>query len=69
MLPGQKWSGTLFERFLLAGKYHGFVDKEDAVDERSRVLTATLFGAIAGGDWGWLYLTEGGRRIRDQIEQ
>jgi len=38
------------------------------VDERSRVLTATLIGAVAGGVWGWLYLTEQGRRIRDQIE-
>ena len=38
------------------------------MDERSRVLTATLIGAVAGGVWGWLYLTEQGRRIRDQIE-
>jgi hypothetical protein len=42
--------------------------KEANVDERSRVLTATLLGAVAGGVWGWLYLTEQGRRIRDQIE-
>jgi hypothetical protein len=38
------------------------------VDERSRVLMATLLGAVAGGVWGWLYMTENGRRIRDQIE-
>ena len=38
------------------------------MDERSRVLTATCIGAVIGGVWGWLYLTEGGRRIRDQIE-
>jgi len=38
------------------------------VDDRSRVLTATMLGAIAGGVWGWLYLTEGGRRVRSQIE-
>ena len=38
------------------------------MDERSRVLAATFFGAIAGGVWGWLYLTEGGGRVRDQIE-
>ena len=38
------------------------------MDERSRVLMATLIGAVAGGVWGWLYLTENGRRIRDQIE-
>jgi hypothetical protein len=38
------------------------------VDDRSRVLMATCLGAIIGGVWGWLYLTEQGRRIRDQIE-
>jgi len=38
------------------------------VDERSRVLLATLIGAVAGGVWGWLYLTDGGRRVRSQIE-
>jgi len=42
--------------------------KEDDVDERSRVLAATLLGAIAGGLWGWLYLTDNGRRVRAQIE-
>ena len=43
-------------------------NKEANVDERSRVLMATLIGAVAGGVWGWLYLTESGRRVRDQIE-
>ena len=38
------------------------------MDERSRVLAATCLGAVVGGVWGWLYLTEGGRRVRDQIE-
>ncbi len=38
------------------------------MDERSRVLLATCLGAAIGGIWGWLYLTEQGRRIRDQIE-
>ena len=38
------------------------------MDERSRVLTATVLGAIAGGVWGWLYLTDNGRRVRSQIE-
>jgi hypothetical protein len=38
------------------------------VDERSRVLAATFLGAIAGGVWGWLYLTDSGRQVRDQIE-
>jgi hypothetical protein len=38
------------------------------VDERSRVLMATFLGAVVGGAWGWLYMTESGRRVRDQIE-
>ena len=38
------------------------------MDERSRVLSATVLGAVAGGVWGWLYLTEHGRRFRSQID-
>lgn len=38
------------------------------MDERSRVLMATFLGAVIGGAWGWLYMTENGRRVRDQIE-
>lgn len=38
------------------------------MDERARVLTATFLGAVIGGVWGWLYLTEAGRRVRSQIE-
>jgi len=38
------------------------------VDERSRVLAATCLGAVIGGAWGWLYMTENGRRVRNQIE-
>jgi hypothetical protein len=38
------------------------------VEERSRVLLATVIGAVAGGVWGWLYLTAAGRRVRDSIE-
>jgi hypothetical protein len=38
------------------------------VDDRSRVLLATCLGAVAGGVWGWLYLTENGRRVRNQID-
>ena len=38
------------------------------MDERSRVLMATFMGAVIGGVWGWLYMTEQGRRVRDQIE-
>lgn len=29
---------------------------------------ATFIGAVIGGVWGWLYMTESGRRVRDQIE-
>jgi hypothetical protein len=38
------------------------------VDERSRVLMTTVLGAVIGGVYGWLYMTENGRRVRDQIE-
>jgi hypothetical protein len=38
------------------------------VEERSRVLLATVMGAVAGGVWGWLYLTENGRHVKNQIE-
>lgn len=38
------------------------------MDERSRVLMATFLGAVIGGVGGWLYMTESGRRVRDQIE-
>jgi len=38
------------------------------VDERSRVLLTTCLGAVAGAVWGWLYMTDNGRRVRDQIE-
>jgi hypothetical protein len=42
--------------------------KEGDVEERSRVLLTTVLGAVAGGVWGWLYLTEKGSRVRTQIE-
>ena len=38
------------------------------MEERSRVLLATILGAVAGGVCGWLYLTEQGARVRTQIE-
>jgi hypothetical protein len=42
--------------------------KEADVDDRSRVLAATMLGAVAGGALGYLYLTDSGRRLRSQIE-
>jgi hypothetical protein len=38
------------------------------VDERSKVLMMTFMGAVIGGVGGWLYMTENGRRVREQIE-
>ena len=38
------------------------------MDERSRVLMTAVLGAVIGGVYGWLYMTENGRRVRDQIE-
>ena len=38
------------------------------MDERARVMLAACLGAVAGGIWGYLYLTENGRHLRDQIE-
>ena len=38
------------------------------MDDRSRVLFSTLVGAVAGATFGYLYLTDSGRRVRDQIE-
>lgn len=38
------------------------------MDERSKVLVATVLGAVVGGLWGYLYLTDSGRRLRGQLE-
>lgn len=38
------------------------------MDERSRVLLTSLLGAALGGVVGYLYMTENGRRVREQIE-
>jgi gas vesicle protein len=38
------------------------------VTERSQACMATLVGAVVGGVAGYLFLTEGGRRLRRQIE-
>ena len=37
------------------------------MDERSRVLMAACVGAVVGGLWGWLYLTENGGAVRRRI--
>lgn len=38
------------------------------MDERSQVLLSALLGAVVGAVVGSLYLTERGRRVRDQID-
>jgi hypothetical protein len=63
-LIGDMWAGEgRAASPAVSSKFEGGI-----VDERSRVLGATFLGALVGGLWGWLYLTENGRRIRDQIE-
>ena len=37
------------------------------MDDRSRMLTAAGLGAVLGGLWGWLYLTESGGAVRGRI--
>lgn len=36
--------------------------------DANRVFWASAMGAVVGGMWGYLYLTEGGRRFRTQLE-
>jgi hypothetical protein len=38
------------------------------VNDQKIVAVAALTGALVGGLLGYLYLTAGGRRVRDQIE-
>jgi len=38
------------------------------VDDRTKVMAATVLGAVAGGLWGYLYLTASGRSLRDELE-
>ena len=38
------------------------------MDERTQVFMTTVLGAVVGGVFGWLYLTERGRRVRVQLE-
>lgn len=37
------------------------------MDDKSRVVVSTLAGAVIGGLLGYLYLTAGGRRLREEI--
>ena len=39
-----------------------------SVTDTNRVAFASMFGAVLGGMWGFLYLTESGRRFRMQLE-
>lgn len=36
--------------------------------DSNRVMWASAIGALVGGVWGYLYLTESGRRFRMQLE-
>jgi gas vesicle protein len=38
------------------------------MSERSRVLGATLIGSAIGGAIGYLYFTDDGRRLRNELE-
>lgn len=38
------------------------------MNDSNRVALASVLGALAGGLWGYLYLTESGRRFRLQLE-
>ena len=38
------------------------------MDDRSKVLLASLIGAVAGGVVGYLYLTDSGERFRGRVE-
>jgi hypothetical protein len=38
------------------------------VDDRSKILLSAVLGALAGGVAGYLYLTDGGRRVRQRLE-
>ena len=44
------------------------VFKEETVDERSRIIISTALGAAVGALVGYFYMTEGGARVRAQIE-
>ena len=38
------------------------------MDDRTAILLSVLAGAVAGGCLGYLFFTEEGRRLRDDLE-
>jgi len=38
------------------------------VEDRARVVTSAVLGALVGGIMGYLFLTEDGRRLRERLE-
>ncbi|MGH9312622.1 MAG: YtxH domain-containing protein [Vicinamibacterales bacterium] len=38
------------------------------MDDRARICMSSFIGAVAGAAYGFLYLTERGRRVRLEIE-
>ncbi len=38
------------------------------MNDQSRVVVASLAGAVVGAVVGFLYFTDGGRRLRDELE-
>ena len=38
------------------------------MDEKSSILLSACLGAVVGGVAGYLFLTEGGRRVRERLE-
>ena len=44
------------------------VRSDTAVNDQTSILLSTLVGAIVGGCAGYLFLTEDGRRLREDLE-
>ncbi|NQW03803.1 MAG: YtxH domain-containing protein [Acidobacteria bacterium] len=40
----------------------------DAVSDRTSILLGALAGAVVGGCMGYLFLTDEGRRLREDLE-
>ena len=62
-------NGMRFDSQLVGWRRYGpGLKEEDPWTSDREYLMATFMGAVIGGVWGWLYMTENGRRVRDQIE-